>query len=68
MRNKFFFSWGFVMQEKVKQATRLFRMLTLPLLLPVGEIFTARRMLKGIKRRVEHAKDRSLQVYTVTAL
>ena len=59
------FSWAFVLEEKGENSTRLvlrtranyaprlYRVLTLPLILVGGEIFTARKMLYGIKRRVE---------------
>jgi hypothetical protein len=74
------FTWVFVLQESREHATRLilrtranvgprlFRVLTLQLLLPAGEIFTARRMLRGIKKRVEHAKGKRQQDQVVTAL
>jgi hypothetical protein len=59
------FSWAFVLEGKGERNTRLilrtranygprlYRALTLPLILVGGEILTARKMLQGIKRRVE---------------
>lgn len=59
------FSWAFVLEEKAERTTRLilrtrasygprlYRALTLPLVLVGGEYFTTRKMLHGIKRRVE---------------
>jgi hypothetical protein len=59
------FSWAFVLDEKGESNTRLilraranygprlYRVLTMPLILVGGEFFTARKMLHGIKRRVE---------------
>jgi len=59
------FSWAFVLQEKEGRYTRLivrtranygprlYRALTMPLVLVGGEFFTTRKMLYGIKRRVE---------------
>jgi hypothetical protein len=65
------FSWAFVLERqgegvtrlilrtRAKYAPRLYRALTLPLILVGGEIFTARKMLYGIKRRVEDAGQRT---------
>jgi hypothetical protein len=59
------FSWAFVLEEKRERNTRLilrtrasygprlYRALTTPLVLVGGEYFTTRKMLHGIKRRVE---------------
>jgi len=59
------FSWAFVLEEKGEGNTRLivrtraswgprlYRTLTMPLVLVGGEYFTTRKMLNGIKRRVE---------------
>ena len=59
------FSWAFVLEEKGERDTRLilrtrgnygprlYRALTMPLIVVGGEFFTARKMLYGIKRRVE---------------
>lgn len=59
------FSWAFVLEEKGERHTRLivrtranygpllYRMLTMPLVLVGGEFFTTRKMLYGIRRRVE---------------
>jgi hypothetical protein len=59
------FSWVFVLEEKGKRHTRLivrtranygprlYRTLTMPLVLVGGEFFTTRKMLYGIRRRVE---------------
>lgn len=59
------FSWAFVLEEKAERNTRLilrtrasygprlYRALTTPLVLVGGEYFTTRKMLHGIKRRVE---------------
>jgi hypothetical protein len=59
------FSWAFVLEEKGEGTTRLilrdrasygprlYRELTMPLFLVGGEYFTTRKMLYGIKRRVE---------------
>ena len=59
------FSWAFVLEDKGENATRLilrtranyaprlYRLVTLPLILMGGEILTARKMLFGIKRRAE---------------
>jgi hypothetical protein len=61
------FSWAFILEEKSENTTRLilrtranyaprlYRVLTLPLILIGREVFTARKMLYGIKRRVEQA-------------
>jgi hypothetical protein len=61
------FSWAFVLEEKDERKTRLilryranygprlYRALTMPLILVGGEFFTARKMLYGIRRRVESA-------------
>jgi hypothetical protein len=61
------FGWAFVLEEKEAHSTRLilrtranygprlYRALTLPLILVGGEILTARKMLLGIKRRTEQA-------------
>jgi len=61
------FSWAFVLEEKGEQNTRLilrtranygprlYRTLATPLILVGGELFTARKMLYGIKWRVEGA-------------
>ena len=59
------FSWTFVLEEGGERSTRLilrtranygprlYRALTLPLILVGGEYFTTRKMLHGIKRRAE---------------
>jgi hypothetical protein len=59
------FSWAFVLEEKGERNTRLivrtrarygprlYRELTMPFVLVGGEYFTTRKMLYGIKRRVE---------------
>ena len=59
------FSWTFVLEEEDERNTRLilrtranygprlYRALTLPIILVGGEFFTTRKMLNGIKRRVE---------------
>jgi proline iminopeptidase len=59
------FSWAFVLEERGERSTRLilrtrasygprlYRALTMPLVLVGGEYFTTRKMLHGIKRRVE---------------
>ena len=59
------FTWAFVLEEKGERYTRLivrtranygphlYRALTTPLVLVGGEFFTTRKMLYGIKRRVE---------------
>jgi hypothetical protein len=59
------FTWAFVLEEKGAKNTRLivrtrasygprlYRALTLPLVVVGGEFFTTRKMLYGIKRRVE---------------
>jgi len=64
-------SWAFVLEEKGEGNTRLilrtranygprlYRALTMPLILVGGELFTARKMLYGIKRRVEGAGRRA---------
>ena len=61
------FTWAFVLEEKAEKNTRLivrtrasygprlYRALTLPLVVVGGEFFTTRKMLYGIKRRVEGA-------------
>jgi hypothetical protein len=65
------FSWAFILEEKGENSTRLilrtranyaprlYRVLTLPLILVGGEIFTARKMLYGVKRRVEDTGQRT---------
>ena len=65
------FSWAFSLEEKGERNTRLimrtrsnygpplYRALTMPLILVGGEIFTARKMLYGIKRRAEQAARRT---------
>jgi hypothetical protein len=65
------FSWAFVLEEKGKRNTRLivrtranqgprlYRALTMPLILVGGEFLTTRKMLYGIKRRVERAVDQT---------
>ena len=64
------FTWVFVLEEKGKKNTRLivrtgasygprlYRALTLPLVVVGGEFFTTRKMLYDIKRRVEGVGDR----------
>ena len=59
------FSWAFDLEGQSERNTqltlrtranygpRLYRALTLPLILVGGEVLTARKMLYGIKRRVE---------------
>jgi hypothetical protein len=59
------FSWAFVLEQKgerntrlivrtrANQGPRLYRALTMPLILVGGEYLTTRKMLLGIKRRVE---------------
>jgi hypothetical protein len=59
------FSWAFILEEKGERMTRLilrdrasygprlYRALTIPFVLVGGEYFTTRKMLYGIKRRVE---------------
>jgi len=59
------FSWAFVLEEKGQRGARLilrtranygprlYRALTLPLILVGGEFLTTRKLLYGIKRRVE---------------
>jgi len=59
------FSWAFVLEEKGERNTRLivrtrasygprlYRTLTMPFVLVGGEYFTTRKMVYGIKRRVE---------------
>jgi len=59
------FSWAFVLEERGERSTRLilrtrasygprlYRALTMPLVLVGGEYFITRKMLHGIKRRVE---------------
>jgi hypothetical protein len=59
------FTWAFVLEEKGEKNTRLivrtrasygprlYRALTLPLVVVGGEFFTTHKMLYGIKRRVE---------------
>lgn len=58
------FSWTFVLEEderstrlilrtRANYGPRLYRALTLPLILVGGEFLTTRKMLHGIKRRVE---------------
>jgi hypothetical protein len=61
------FTWAFVLEQKMEKKTRLivrtrasygprlYRALTLPLVVVGGEFFTTRKMLYGIKRRVEGA-------------
>ena len=65
------FSWAFVLEEKDESNTRLilrtranygpwlYRALTMPFVLVGGEFFTARKMLYGIKRRVEGTRPGS---------
>jgi hypothetical protein len=65
------FSWAFILEEKDGRDTRLilrtrsnygprlYRALTTPLILVGGEILTARKMLRGIKRRAEQADHRA---------
>jgi hypothetical protein len=65
------FSWAFVLEEKGESNTRLilrtranygphlYRAITMPLILVGGEFFTARKMLYGIKRRVEGTGQRA---------
>jgi len=60
------FGWAFVLEQKegrhsrlivrtrANYGPRLYRTITLPLVLVGGEFFTTRKMLYGIKRRVEH--------------
>ena len=64
------FSWAFVLEEKGEKNTRLivrtraawgprlYRSLTMPFVLVGGEFFTTRKMLYGIKRRVEDTSAR----------
>jgi hypothetical protein len=64
------FSWAFVVEEKGERISRLivrtranwgprlYRTLTMPFVLVGGEFFTTRKMLYGIKRRVESARAR----------
>jgi hypothetical protein len=59
------FSWAFdlegqserntqlILRTRANYGPRLYRALTLPLILAGGEVLTARKMLYGIKRRVE---------------
>jgi len=61
------FSWAFVLEERAGRVTRLivrtranygprlYRAITMPLVLVGGEFFTTRKMLLGIRRRVEGA-------------
>jgi len=65
------FSWAFILEEKGEKNTRLilrtrsnygprlYRALTMPLILVGGEILTARKMLHGIKRRAGQAAQRA---------
>jgi hypothetical protein len=64
------FSWAFVLEEKEAANTRLivrtranwgprlYRALTMPLVVVGGEFFTTRKMLHGIERRVEGTRAR----------
>jgi hypothetical protein len=66
------FSWAFVLEEKGERNTRLivrtrafwgphlYRTLTMPFVLVGGEFFTTRKMLYGIKRRVEQTTSRTI--------
>jgi hypothetical protein len=59
------FAWAFILEEKGERMTRLilrdrasygprlYRALTMPFVLVGGEFLTTRKMLYGIKRRVE---------------
>ncbi len=42
-----------IVRTRANYGPRLYVVLTLPLLLAGGEVLTARKMLYGIKRRVE---------------
>jgi hypothetical protein len=65
------FSWSFVLEQEDESNTRLilrtranygprlYLTLTMPLILVGGEFFTARKMLLGIKRRVEDTEPGS---------
>jgi hypothetical protein len=65
------FAWAFVLEEKGERNTRLivrtraswgprlYRALTMPFVLVGGEYFTTRKMLHGIKRRVEQTTSRT---------
>ena len=65
------FAWAFVLEEKGERNTRLivrtraswgprlYRTLTMPFVLVGGEYFTTRKMLHGIKRRVEQTTSRT---------
>jgi hypothetical protein len=64
------FSWAFVLEEKGERnmrlivrsraawGPRLYRTLTMPFIVVGGEYFTTRKMLYGIKRRVEGTRAR----------
>ena len=66
------FSWAFVLEENGERNTRLivrtraswgprlYRALTMPFVLVGGEFFTTRKMLYGIKRRVEQTTGRTI--------
>jgi hypothetical protein len=66
------FAWAFVLAEKGERNSRLivrtraswgprlYRTLTMPFVLVGGEFFTTRKMLYGIKRRVEQATSRTI--------
>jgi hypothetical protein len=46
---------GLILRTRANYGPRLYRLFTMPLILVGGEFFTARKMLYGIKRRVEYA-------------
>jgi hypothetical protein len=64
------FTWAFVLEERgerntrlivrtrANQGPRLYRAITMPFILVGGEFFTTRKMLFGIKRRVEDTRSR----------
>jgi hypothetical protein len=64
------FTWAFVLEERgerntrlivrtrANQGPRLYRAITMPFILVGGEFFTTRKMLLGIKRRVEDTRSR----------
>ena len=65
------FAWAFLLEERGERNTRLivrtraswgprlYRTLTMPFVLVGGEYFTTRKMLYGIKRRVEQTTSRT---------
>jgi hypothetical protein len=66
------FSWAFLLEERgenntrlivrtrANQGPRLYRAITMPFILVGGEFFTTRKMLYGIKRRVEQTTSQTI--------